>query len=53
VSDILELIRVENSCDYRYLQEKDREYLVEVRGIRTVPLNETISKITSNYINIL
>ena len=32
MSDILDLIRVENSCDYRYLQEKDREYLVEVRG---------------------
>jgi len=32
VSDILDLIRVENSCDYRYLQENGREYLVEVRG---------------------
>ena len=53
MSDILDLIRVDNSCDYRDLQEIDREYLVEVRGIRTVPLNETISIITSNYINIL
>jgi len=37
VSDILDLIRVENSCDYRYLQEKDREYLVEVRGFEQSP----------------
>jgi len=32
VSDILDLIIVENSCDYRYLQGKGRRYLVEVRG---------------------
>jgi len=53
VSDILDLIRVENSCDYRYLQEKDREYLVEVRGGTTYPLIEPISKITfCNIINL-
>ena len=33
----MELIRVENSCYYRYLQEKDREYLVEVRGNSSRP----------------
>ena len=31
----------------------ENEEVVEVRGIRTVPLNETISIIISNYINIL
>ena len=42
MSDILELIRVENSCNYRQLQEKDREYLVEVRGFKPMGLFEPL-----------
>jgi len=43
---ILDLVGVENSCDYRLLQENGRGMMVGVERWTSDPITEPISKIT-------
>ena len=53
VRDFGELVREENSCDFRLLQKNSRGMMVGVERITTHPLIEPISKITfCNIINL-
>jgi len=48
---ILDLVGVENSCDYRLLQENGRGMMVGVERLKHIPKNETIPIKTLFHIN--
>jgi len=50
---ILDLVGVENSCDYRLLQENGRGMMVGVERKKHLPKNETIPTKTLFHINAL